>query len=66
MNQAWQSQKTGERAPFSRLHSTPATTFARGLLLDAIYAQTSPEWLRQLPAVEILRQVWVQQFYAQA
>lgn len=33
-------------------------------LLDAIYAPTSPEWLRQLPAVEILRQVWVQQFYA--
>lgn len=35
-------------------------------LLKAIYAPTSPLWLRQIPAVETLRQVWVQQFYAQA
>jgi transposase len=33
-------------------------------LLDAIYAPSSPEWLNQIPAVEILRQVWIQQFYA--
>lgn len=32
-------------------------------LLDAIYSLTSPEWLRHIRAVEILRQVWVQQFY---
>jgi transposase len=32
-------------------------------LLDAIFATTSPEWLRQVPAVETLRQVWVQQYY---
>jgi transposase len=35
-------------------------------LLDAIYAQNSPQWLHQIPAVEILRQVWIQQFYAPA
>ncbi|MBE9054219.1 IS1182 family transposase [Nostocales cyanobacterium LEGE 11386] len=33
-------------------------------LLNAIYATVAPEWLRQIKAVEILRQVWVQQFYA--
>ncbi|MDZ8236135.1 MAG: IS1182 family transposase [Nostoc sp. ChiQUE01a] len=33
-------------------------------LLNAIYAMEAPEWLRQIQAVEILRQVWVQQFYA--
>ena len=33
-------------------------------LLERIYALNAPEWLRYLPAVEILRQVWVQQFYA--
>jgi transposase len=32
-------------------------------LLDAIYAQETEAWLRQIPAVEIMRQVWVQQFY---
>jgi len=33
-------------------------------LLDAIYAKTAPIELSGLPAVEILRQVWVQQYYA--
>ncbi len=33
-------------------------------LLHAIYAPTAPAWLRPMPAVEILRRVWVQQFYA--
>jgi transposase len=32
-------------------------------LMDWIYAPSSPYWLRDTPAVEILRQVWVQQFY---
>lgn len=31
-------------------------------LLAAIYSTDAPEWLRQVPAVEILRRVWVQQF----
>ena len=33
-------------------------------LLTAIYTPTAPVWLRQIPAVEILRRVWVQQFHA--
>lgn len=32
-------------------------------LLAAIVAPTAPAWLRELPAVETLRQVWVQQYY---
>ena len=32
-------------------------------LLDAVYDPPSPQWLRKLPAVETLRQVWIQQFY---
>jgi transposase len=31
-------------------------------LLDAIYAADAPTWLRQLPAVQALRTVWIQQF----
>ena len=33
-------------------------------LLDAIYAETTPAPIRNLKAVEILRQVWLQQYYA--
>jgi transposase len=33
-------------------------------LLNKIYALSAPEWLRYLPAIEILRVVWLQQFYA--
>ena len=29
-----------------------------------IYAPTAPHWLRELPAVDVLRQIWLQQFYA--
>ena len=32
-------------------------------LLEAIYAPTAPAELRQLPAVAVLRQVWLQQYY---
>ncbi len=32
-------------------------------LLAAIYADAAPSWLREVPAVERLRQVWVQQYY---
>lgn len=32
-------------------------------LLDRMYADDAPDWLRQVPAVETLRQVWVQSFY---
>ncbi len=33
------------------------------LLLSAIYADDAPPWLREVPAVETLRRVWVQQYY---
>jgi transposase len=33
-------------------------------LLRAVYAPGAPEWLRHVPAVETLRQVWVQQYHA--
>ena len=33
-------------------------------LLRAIYAAETPAWLREVPAVDILRRVWIQQFYA--
>src|SRR5512143_4305102 len=31
-------------------------------LLTALYVPDTPTWLREVPAVEVLRQVWVQQF----
>src|SRR5256886_9627044 len=34
-------------------------------LLQHIYAAPSPTWLRELPAITILRQGWIQQVYAQ-
>ncbi len=34
-------------------------------LLSAIDADSAPGWLREVPAVEILRQVWAQQYYVQ-
>ena len=33
-------------------------------LLTWLYDPTTPAWLPQVPAVQILRQVWLQQFYA--
>ena len=33
-------------------------------LLRAVYAPGAPAWLRELPAVEALRRIWVQQYYA--
>ena len=35
-------------------------------LLSAIYADGTPMWLRHVPAVETLRQVWMQQYYVEA
>jgi len=32
-------------------------------LLTGLYAADAPAWLREMPAVETLRQVWVQQYY---
>ncbi len=33
-------------------------------LLSHLYAPDAPVWLREVPAVQILRRVWLQQFYA--
>jgi hypothetical protein len=33
-------------------------------VLRAIYDPATPGWLRELPAIQTLRQVWLQQFYA--
>jgi transposase len=35
-------------------------------LLAAVYAADAPVWLRAVPAVELLRRVWVQEYYAPA
>lgn len=32
-------------------------------LLEAIYDPDTPQWLRELPAVQTLRRVWLQQFF---
>jgi transposase len=34
-------------------------------LLQAIYAEDAPPWLREIEAVDILRQVWLQQYVVQ-
>jgi transposase len=34
------------------------------LLLEQVYAADAPAWLREVPTVQILRRVWLQQFYA--
>ncbi len=33
------------------------------LILAAVYGATAPAWLRELPAIQTLRIVWIQQFY---
>ncbi len=33
-------------------------------LLSAIYAPDAPSWLREIPTVQILQRMWVQQYYA--
>jgi IS5 family transposase len=32
-------------------------------LLDQVYGPSAPDWLGQIPAVEVLRRIWIQQFY---
>ncbi len=46
-------------------HGLAETIGADGFqLLGWVYAPSAPLWLRELPAVQVLRQVWLQQFYA--
>ena len=33
-------------------------------LLEKVYASTSPAWLRELDAIQTVRQVWIQQYHA--
>ena len=35
-----------------------------GDLLEKVYASTSFPWLRELPAIEIVRRIWLQQYHA--
>lgn len=54
-----------------RLPKTEAERLALGeavgrdglLLLTALYGPDAPAWVRQIPAVELLRRIWVQNFY---
>lgn len=32
-------------------------------LLEQVYVATAPVWLREIPAVDALRRIWIQQFY---
>lgn len=50
---------TGQQARDRLALTIGADGFA---LLAAIYAETAPHWLREVPAVETLRQVWMQQY----
>jgi transposase len=53
----WHPTKKGDR------EAQAATVGADGAaLLGAVYAADAPGWLREIPAVELLRQVWVQNY----
>jgi hypothetical protein len=64
-------ERDAARAEDSRLPPTEATrtAFAHTVgadghaLLAAATAPNAPAWLREVPAVEMLRQVWLQQYY---
>jgi transposase len=56
----------GERLPAStEARAAWATTIGLDgyVLLAALYAPDAPTWLCQVPAVETLRRIWVQNFY---
>jgi len=56
---------TAWRPPVSQAKQDElAIAYARGgyALLEAVYDQSSPAWLRELPAVDVLRQVLVQNY----
>jgi transposase len=63
-------ERYGRRAEDYRLPQDGAkrTAYAEAVgndgyqLLDALWADSAPPWLGKIPAVEILRQVWVQNF----
>jgi transposase len=64
-------ERYGQRARDWRLPKAEAARTALAVtvgadgsaLLEAVYGTDAPGWLRQVPAVQILRAVWVQQYY---
>jgi len=67
---SWQQvhgQRIGEiRLPESKTRRTAlAVQYGRDgyHLLEAVYAPGAPRWLRELPAVQVLRLIWIQQYY---
>jgi transposase len=68
------AERYGHRAMDNRLAKNAARREERArivgqdghALLAAALDPVAPSWLRQVPAVEILRRVWVQQFYLSA
>jgi transposase len=68
------AERYGHRAMDNRLAKNAARREERvrivgqdgHALLAAALDPAAPSWLRQVPAVEILRRVWVQQFYLSA
>jgi Transposase DDE domain len=64
-------QRYGQRASDYRLPQATAARAALAVmvgadgfaLLDAVHATDAPAWLRQVPAVQSLRVLWIQQYY---
>jgi hypothetical protein len=64
-------QRYGQRASDYRLPQATAARAALAVmvgadgfaLLDAVHATDAPAWLRQVPAVQSLRALWIQQDY---
>jgi transposase len=53
----WHPTKKGDREAQAATIGTDGAA-----LLAAVYAADAPGWLREVPAVELLRQVWVQNY----
>src|SRR6266545_4020524 len=64
-------QRYGQRASDYRLPQAKAARAALAVtvgadgfaLLDAVHAADAPAWLRQVPSVQTMRVVWIQQYY---
>ena len=65
-------ERYGQRNEYSKKTRTAQEKEAKAIqigvdgfyLLEAIYHESTPDGIRQLQAVEVLRQVWLQQYYA--
>lgn len=65
-------ERYGQKNEYSRKTRTVEEKEAKAIqlgtdgffLLESIYHETTPDAIRQLQAVEVLRQVWLQQYYA--